>query len=219
LDAELKYVNPMREGSELLWSQYGLGLTARYHFRDAGDTWWPYVAGGVGAWRHESEFSSFDGGRPRQLEGTNLEVHAGVGLQADLNDRFSMRTELMARLDTDDESLAGQSGYTDLMANIALPSSWVTLLPPSSRPRSSRNRFRSRPAPTWTTTVTASTTATTSARHSQAGQTIGPDGCPVPVSIDLKGVNFDFDKATLRPDAVAILGEAAEILKRTRPAR
>ena len=30
---------------------------------------------------------------------------------------------------------------------------------------------------------------------SQAGQTIGPDGCPVPVSIDLKGVNFDFDKS------------------------
>ena len=49
---------------------------------------------------------------------------------------------------------------------------------------------------------------------SQAGQTIGPDGCPVPVSIDLKGVNFDFDKATLRPDAVAILNEAIEILKR-----
>ncbi|WP_324529414.1 OmpA family protein, partial [Thermomonas sp.] len=49
---------------------------------------------------------------------------------------------------------------------------------------------------------------------SQPGQTIGPDGCPVPVSIDLKGVNFDFDKATLRPDAIAILNEAAEILKR-----
>src|SRR3546814_11672794 len=49
---------------------------------------------------------------------------------------------------------------------------------------------------------------------SQAGQTIGPDGCPVPVSIDLKGVNFDFDKSTLRPDAVAILNAAIEILKR-----
>ncbi|MBJ6983035.1 OmpA family protein, partial [Luteimonas sp. MC1750] len=49
---------------------------------------------------------------------------------------------------------------------------------------------------------------------SQAGQTIGPDGCPVPVSIDLKGVNFDFDKSTLRPDAVSILNEAIEILKR-----
>ena len=50
--------------------------------------------------------------------------------------------------------------------------------------------------------------------NSQAGQTIGPDGCPVPVSIDLKGVNFDFDKSELRPDAVAILTEATEILKR-----
>jgi OmpA-OmpF porin, OOP family len=42
----------------------------------------------------------------------------------------------------------------------------------------------------------------------QPGQTIGPDGCPVPVTIDLRGVNFDFDKSTLRPDAVAILNEA-----------
>jgi OOP family OmpA-OmpF porin len=49
---------------------------------------------------------------------------------------------------------------------------------------------------------------------SQAGQTIGPDGCPVQVSIDLKGVNFDFDKSTLRPDAIAILNEAVDILKR-----
>jgi OOP family OmpA-OmpF porin len=49
---------------------------------------------------------------------------------------------------------------------------------------------------------------------SQAGQAIGPDGCPVPVTIDLRGVNFDFDRATLRPDAIAILGEAVQILQR-----
>jgi OOP family OmpA-OmpF porin len=36
----------------------------------------------------------------------------------------------------------------------------------------------------------------------------------VPVSIDLKGVNFDFDKSDLRPDALEILNEAIEILKR-----
>ena len=47
---------------------------------------------------------------------------------------------------------------------------------------------------------------------SAAGQAIGPDGCPVPLTIDLKGVNFDFDKDTLRPDAVAILDEAISIL-------
>ncbi|CAN5204855.1 hypothetical protein BH11PSE14_BH11PSE14_21540 [soil metagenome] len=34
----------------------------------------------------------------------------------------------------------------------------------------------------------------------------------MPLTIDLKGVNFDFDKSTLRPDAVAILDEAVAIL-------
>ena len=47
---------------------------------------------------------------------------------------------------------------------------------------------------------------------SAAGQTIGADGCPVKLTIDLKGVNFDFDKATLRPDAVVILDEAVAVL-------
>ena len=50
--------------------------------------------------------------------------------------------------------------------------------------------------------------------NSVAGQAIGPDGCPVPLTIDLKGVNFDFDKDTLRPDAEAILAEAVSILQK-----
>ena len=36
----------------------------------------------------------------------------------------------------------------------------------------------------------------------------------MPLTIDLKGVNFDFDKSTLRPDAVAILDEAVAILSK-----
>jgi OOP family OmpA-OmpF porin len=47
---------------------------------------------------------------------------------------------------------------------------------------------------------------------SQAGEAIGPDGCLVPLRIDLKGVNFDFDQASLRPDAIAILDEAILLL-------
>lgn len=49
---------------------------------------------------------------------------------------------------------------------------------------------------------------------SVAGQAIGPDGCPVPLTIDLRGVNFDFDRDTLRPDAIVILNEAVAILGR-----
>ena len=37
---------------------------------------------------------------------------------------------------------------------------------------------------------------------------------PPKEKIVLRGVNFDFDKATIRPDAKVILDEAAEILKR-----
>ncbi|MBP7369891.1 MAG: OmpA family protein [Arenimonas sp.] len=47
---------------------------------------------------------------------------------------------------------------------------------------------------------------------STAGQTIGADGCPVKLTIDLKGVNFDFDKDTLRPDSIVILDEAVAVL-------
>ncbi len=49
---------------------------------------------------------------------------------------------------------------------------------------------------------------------SEAGQTIGRDGCPVPVSIDLKGVTFAYDKASLDPEAKAVLNDAMEILRR-----
>jgi outer membrane autotransporter protein len=49
---------------------------------------------------------------------------------------------------------------------------------------------------------------------SPAGQAVGPDGCPVPLTIDLKGVNFDFDKSTLRPDSIATLDQAIEILNK-----
>jgi outer membrane protein OmpA-like peptidoglycan-associated protein len=49
---------------------------------------------------------------------------------------------------------------------------------------------------------------------SVAGQTIGPDGCPVPVSIDLQGVTFAYDRATLESEAKAVLDEAVKILLR-----
>jgi OOP family OmpA-OmpF porin len=43
---------------------------------------------------------------------------------------------------------------------------------------------------------------------------VGPDGCPVEISIELDGVTFEFAKATLRPEARKTLDQAVEILKR-----
>lgn len=43
---------------------------------------------------------------------------------------------------------------------------------------------------------------------------VGPDGCPVEVSIDLEGVTFEFGKTALRSEAKKTLDQAVEILKR-----
>ena len=50
--------------------------------------------------------------------------------------------------------------------------------------------------------------------NTPAGDRVDGKGCSLPKVINLKGVNFDNDKDTLRPDAIAILDEAAATLKR-----
>ena len=124
-----------------------------------------------------------------------------------------MRTEVGTRVDFDDQQarIGNQEDmFTDLLASVGLT---VALGPEPVAPVA--------PAPVAAPNCAdmdddgdGVNNCNDKCPGSQAGQTIGPDGCPVPVSIDLKGVNFDFDKSTLRPDAIAILSEAAEILKR-----
>ena len=218
LDAELNYQNPDKsENADLWWSQYGVSADARYHFRNADSKWWPYIRAGLGWQRHEEEYVSLnpatpDGGFPYQHEDSNLAVNLGAGLQFDFG-RVDMRTEIGTRVDFDEVQArpANQQEdyFTDLLASVGLT---VALGPEAAAPVA--------PAPAAPSCADGDddgdgvNNCDDKCPGSQAGQTIGPDGCPVPVSIDLKGVNFDFDKSTLRPDAVAILNEAVEILKR-----
>jgi OOP family OmpA-OmpF porin len=50
--------------------------------------------------------------------------------------------------------------------------------------------------------------------NTPAGDRVDNNGCSLPKVMNLKGVNFDNDSATLRPDAIAIMEEAIVILKR-----
>jgi len=219
LEAELNYQNPdKKENNALWWSQYGVSADARYHFRTLDSKWWPYIRAGIGWQRHEEEYVSLnpampDGGFPYQHEGSNVALNLGAGLQFDFG-RVDLRTELGTRLDFDDEQANGgaqEDMFTDVLASIGLT---VALGPEPMAP------VTPAPAPAAPSCADLDddgdgvNNCDDKCPGSQAGQTIGPDGCPVPVSIDLKGVNFDFDKSTLRPDAVAILNEAIEILKR-----
>ena len=49
--------------------------------------------------------------------------------------------------------------------------------------------------------------------NTRPGAVVDLDGCEVEAVISLEGVHFDFDKATLRPEAIAILDKAVGLLK------
>ena len=213
-EVNLHSTNPQKKSNDLNWSMYGLGLTGRYHFDRADRTWGPYVAFGAGAMRAEDETPNPQGGRPFQREDTNLELHTGVGLQADYG-RTAMRAELGVRYDFDDQSsIIREDGFADVYATVGV---LVKLGPEPSRPVES-DPVEPQPAPERTCADMDDdgdgvNNCDDKCPNSTPGQTIGPDGCPVPVTIDLRGVNFDFDKDTLRPDSIATLDEAIAVLR------
>ncbi|MEN1972158.1 OmpA family protein [Luteimonas sp. MJ204] len=212
LDAELNYQNPNNDANQdLNWSQYGISLDLRRHFLAEGRNWAPYVLMGVGYQRSEEEYDAFPSPvSPGEREDGNFAAKVGVGAQGGTG-RVKIRTELAYRADFDDTSVSAPSEdwFGDVLASVGVV---IPLGPEPTAPVA--------PAPVAPSCADMDSDGDgvndcdDRCPDSQPGQTIGPDGCPVPVSIDLKGVNFDFDKSTLRPDAVSILNEAIEILKR-----
>ena len=226
LDGQLNYQNPnssislacanVAAGSDctprdLNWSQYGISLDLRRHFVTVGRNWNPYLLMGLGYQRSEEEYDNFPNpDSPGVRKHGNVAAKVGLGLQGDLG-RVALRTELAVRFDMDSSShvAPNENHFDDILASVGvvIPLGAAPMAPVAPAPV----------APNCTDMDDDGdgvNNCDDKCPGSQAGQTIGPDGCPVPVSIDLKGVNFDFDKATLRPDAVSILNEAIEILKR-----
>lgn len=213
-DAEIYYVNPENLNQDLNWSLAGLGLTGRYHLRDDGDNWWPYFAFGAGVSRAEQEYAAFDTNGPRQREDNNLYTKLGAGLQADLNDRISGRAELAMIWDFDDQSGGNADDFTDAIASVSIVVKLGDLPEPPAPPPPPPPPPPKKTCADMDDDGDGVNNCEDKCPNSQAGQAVGPDGCPVPLTIDLRGVNFDFDKATLRPDAIAILDEAIGILSK-----
>ena len=215
LDFGVYSTNPNFErAQDLNFSQYGAAVDLRRHFPTEGKNWWPYVKAGVGVMRSDEEFNAFPSpNSPGERTDNNLTADLGAGLQTAL-DNFSVRLEGGLRWSLDDQSIVAPSrslftdGYVKASLLVPLGAKAAPAVAPAPAPAPVAS------CETQDDDGDGVNNCLDKCPGSQAGQAIGPDGCAVPLTIDLKGVNFDFDKATLRPDAVTILNEAIDILKK-----
>ncbi|MBO9715545.1 MAG: OmpA family protein [Pseudoxanthomonas sp.] len=214
IDGELNYQNPgLNSNRHLNWSQYGVSLDFRRFLIQEGRGYNPYFLFGVGYQKSEEEWDAFPNpNSPQQREDGNLAAKVGVGLQTTFDQRVAVRAEVAYRADFDDQSVSApdEDWFGDILASVGLviplgaaPAAAVAAPPPAAPSCADLDDDGD-----------GVNNCDDKCPDTKPGTVVGPDGCPVPVSIDLKGVNFDFDKAVLRPDALAILGEATEILRR-----
>ncbi len=185
LDGELNYQNPrFDDNQDLWWSQYGISLDLRRHFNAEGRNWAPYVLVGLGYQQAREEFDNFPS-VDSPGERDEGNLAGKVGLGIQSDyGRVGMRAELAYRADFDDGSVAAPD--ESWFGDVLASVGLIIPLGPEPAPPVE-------PAPP---------------------PPPPPPPPPAAITIDLKGVNFDFDKSELRPDAIEILNEVVEILKR-----
>ncbi len=219
------------------WEHVGLGVSARWFFGDQGSQWRPYVMAGVGALRHAAYSGILTDGVNVNNSGWDPFATIGGGVQYNMSERVALRGEIAARYDHDNNTMNNiadslgynvpkrRNGFTDGIVSIGLVYS-----------------FGSAPAPV---PVEKPVTPPPPVDCSQldddhdgvnncddrcpdtaAGVVVGPDGCPQEVVIDLRGVNFKFDRPkkgehNIEPtlqvptsDSIAILDQAIDALNR-----
>lgn len=220
----------IRNGHE--FENVGVGVAGRYFFGDAGSSWRPYVMGGVGFLRH----ASISGSQlsDSKVNGWDPMLTVGGGVQHDIGERLSFRAELAGRYDRDNNSRANytldnSTGYFDAIASVALlinfgggaeaaPTETPVKTPPPKGPETSCRDLDD--------DKDGVNNCDDRCPNSAAGAQVGPDGCPIKVTIDLRGVNFKFDRPgkgeknigpTLQEptaDSIAILDQAVDTLQR-----
>jgi len=194
VDGEINYQNPgLTANPNLNWSQYGISLDLRRHFMLADRDWHPYLLAGLGYQRAEEEFDAFPSpDSPGQREEGGFAAKLGGGVQSELG-KVGVRAELAYRIDFDDSAIGPSydgsvddaDSFGDLLASVGIV---IPLGEKAAPPPPPAPEPAPAPPP--------------------------PPPAPDKITIDLNGVNFDFDKDTLRPDSIEILDTAAEILTR-----
>ncbi|MBA8883960.1 OmpA family protein [Dokdonella fugitiva] len=217
------------------WESVGLGVSGRWFFGDEGAQWRPYVMAGIGALRHAAYSGYLLEGKGYDAHGWDPMATVGGGIQYNLSENVAIRGELAARWDRDNNTrgnlsdslgynISHKTGYVDGIASVGLVYSFGHAAPPAAEPAVTT------PPPPDCHSLDDDHDGVNNCddrcADTPAGTIVGPDGCPQKVVIDLRGVNFKFDRpkkgehnieptlAVPTADSIAILDQAIDALNR-----
>jgi OmpA-OmpF porin, OOP family len=193
------------------WANNNIGVDARYFFLGWND-WRPYLVGGVMASQHINSFN----------HKVDPAAEGGVGISKTITENIDIRGEVKYRYDWDDKTFPQRNGYGDALVDFAIlfrlgppPAPAAPPAPPPPPQPDCSKQFRN-----------GVNLCDNKCPDLPEGTIVGPDGCPQKVVIDLKGVNFKFDRPKKREtnieptlavpssDSLAILDQAVDTLKR-----
>lgn len=222
------------------WESVTLGVSARWFFGDEGSQFRPYVMAGVGAQRHAAYSGSLSdappyGGMSVKATGWDPMATIGGGVQYNMSENMALRGEIAARYDKDNNTrgiasdslgygISHKSGYLDGIVTVGLVYSFGHAAPPA--PEAPVAPPAAPDCHTLDDDHDGVNNCDDRCPDTPAGTIVGPDGCPQKVVIDLRGVNFKFDRpkkgehsieptlAVPTADSVAILDQAIDALNR-----
>ncbi|MHA6203026.1 OmpA family protein [Dyella soli] len=193
------------------WANNNWGVAARYYFRDWTD-WRPYLLGGLIGSYHQNNSD----------KGWDPAAELGVGVSKTITDSSDFRVEGGYRYDWDDKTQSNKSGYGDWFLGVSIVSRFGE---PAAAPVAAAP-----PPPPDCSKMDSDGDGVNDCDdkcpNTPPGTIVGPDGCPQKVVIDLRGVNFKFDrpkkgekdigKALAEPskDSIAVLDQAVDTLQR-----
>jgi OOP family OmpA-OmpF porin len=138
-----------------------------------------------------------------------------------MGDDFALRSEVTYRYDMDDNSIPGVEHFGDWIASVgatfklgqAKAAAPAEAADPASEPAAPVE-----PAAPDCSTLDDDNDGVNNCDDkcptSAAGEAVGADGCAQAIVIDLRGVNFAFDRAELTAESTAILDQAVDVLNR-----
>ncbi|MEO6927356.1 MAG: OmpA family protein [Rhodanobacter sp.] len=199
--------------SQNSWVSMNVGAAARFY---AGDwnAWRPYGLVGIMGSHHQNMFD----------HGWAPAAEVGGGVSKTVSDSSDIRLEAGYRYDWDKDTYSNKSGYGDWFLGFSVVSRFgvaAAAVAPA---------VAAAPAPADCSTMDSDHDGVNDCEDkcpdTAAGTIVGPDGCPQKVVIDLRGVNFKFDrprtgetdisKSLAEPsaDSISVLNQAVDTLQR-----